>query len=374
MNRHRVYWVCQLAGWSVFFAINLIIVTLFQKFDWERTFLIALTCVLGLVATHLYRAFVRRRGWLTLSLSQLIPRVLLSTLVLATFIHAITDPVGRFVLELDTYEKINSEVGYLILSLFNGSAIMLLWSLIYFGLHYLWNYRQAEVDKWKLKAQVESTKLRALKLQLNPHFLFNSLNSVRALIVEDPDRAQTMVTRLAGLLRTTLRSDHTTTVPLQEEMRTVRAYLELESVRLEERLQTEIDVDPATFDHPVPFMLVQTLVENGIKHGIAARPKGGQITITARFADDGLKIRVTNTGHLDAAARPEGVGLQNARERLHLLFGGEASLRLFNADADTVAAEVTIPPVPLDSALSSEPAAAPSEAEPLSSVPNPTPS
>jgi LytS/YehU family sensor histidine kinase len=216
-----------------------------------------------------------------------------------------------------------------------------LWLAIYFGVHAAWNYRQAEVDKWKLEAQAETARLKALKLQLNPHFFFNSLNSLRALIAEDPDRAQRMVTRLARLLRTTLQVDDVKTVPLEEELSTVQTYLELEMVRFEERLQYEIDASEAARERPVPFLLGQTLVENAIKHGVAKQRDGGTITIKADVVADALRLRITNPGTLEAETG--GVGLANARERLQLLFGDEASLRVENATADTVEATAILP-------------------------------
>jgi LytS/YehU family sensor histidine kinase len=228
-----------------------------------------------------------------------------------------------------------------VLSLFGSSILLGLWLVIYFGVHAAWNYRQAEVDKWKLEAQAETARLKALKLQLNPHFFFNSLNSVRALIAEDPDRAQRMVTRLARLLRSTLQVDDVKTVPLEEELSTVRTYLELETVRFEDRLQYEINASDAALQRPVPFLLVQTLVENGIKHGVAERQGGGTITIEASVRNDALRLQVINPGTLDSETG--GVGLKNARERLQLLFGDDASLILENADAGTVVATAVLP-------------------------------
>ncbi|WP_457654379.1 sensor histidine kinase [Rhodocaloribacter sp.] len=125
-------------------------------------------------------------------------------------------------------------------------------------------------------------------------------------------------------------------------MNAVRAYLELEAVRLEERLRYEIDVDAAALRAPVPAMLVQTLVENGIKHGVATRPAGGQLRVTARMNGALLRLRVENTGTLGAEAKPDAVGIRNARERLRLLFGAGAALTLTGADGKVVA-EVVIP-------------------------------
>ena len=182
-------------------------------------------------------------------------------------------------------------------ALAGGIMLWLVWSTIYFGLHLSWNYRQSEINRLELAVQSREAKLSALRLQLNPHFLFNSLNSVRALVSEDPAQAQTMITRLSRLLRKTLQSSKVLMAPLREELRLARTYLELEAVRLEERLQFTIDADPETHEVPVPPLFVQTLVENAVKHGIAKLPDGGCVCVTARCdADDMLHVQVHNPG------------------------------------------------------------------------------
>ncbi|MFB6098653.1 MAG: sensor histidine kinase, partial [Salinibacter sp.] len=261
MSRKHAYWACQIGGWTLLVVFRIVLSYFFREVTWGHVLFNVILGTAGLVFTHLYRLVAKRRGWTHLSLKQLIPRVVLAALVLATLTHVTCDLVGRHLLELSFYEEIESEVGLLLASVVNGWILFMLWSVIYFGVHAVWNYRQAEVDKWKLEAQAETARLKAL----NPHFFFNSLNSVRALIAEDPDRAQRMVTRLARLLRNTLQVDDVKTVPLKEELSTVRTYLELESVRFEDRLRYEMDASDAALNRSVPFLLVQTLTENGIK-------------------------------------------------------------------------------------------------------------
>jgi hypothetical protein len=343
MNRTQAYWSCQLGGWGLYGLLTTAVFGL--RLGWDSHLFVntATAILVGIGVTHTFRAFVQRAAWTELELGRLVPRILGACLVLSALYTGVNDllvwagirtPIGF------------DEIGYwsvprVAFSVFGSAIILLPWLVIYFGVHYFWNYRQAEVDKWKLEAQAETARLKALKLQLNPHFFFNSLNSVRALIAEDPERAQRMVTRLARLLRTTLQVDDVKTVPLKEELSTVRTYLELETVRFEERLQYEIDASEAALRRPVPFLLVQTLVENSIKHGIAERQGGGTITIDATVADDTLHLTVTNPGTLES--EEGGVGLQNARERLQLLFGDEASLTLEQVPPDTVAATAVVP-------------------------------
>jgi hypothetical protein len=335
--------MCQIGGWTLVCGISLLLVNWKAQEGWAILVNQGIAVVLGIGLTHAFRAYVHRAGWKELSLKRLAPRVVGAALVLSVGFNVLSDLPAYY----DLIEVIGMEeerywtLHRFMLSLFGNSILMGLWLVIYFGVHLAWNYRQAEVDKWKLEAQAETARLKALKLQLNPHFFFNSLNSLRALIDEDPARAQRMVTRLARLLRSTLQVDDVKTVPLAEELSTVRTYLELEMVRFEDRLQYEIDATDAARDRPVPFLLVQTLVENGIKHGVATRQEGGMVTIRADVADDALRLQVINPGVLES--EEGGVGLDNARERLQLLFGNEASLTLENTDAETVTATAILP-------------------------------
>ena len=216
------------------------------------------------------------------------------------------------------------------------------WLRIYFGVHARRRRRAIELKALQLEVVAHDARLRALESQLNPHFLFNCLNSVRALIVEDPARAQTMVTRLAELLRYSLKSDRPDAVTLEEELAAVSDYIDLERVRFEERLAVDVAVEPGALGARVPRMLVLTLVENAVKHGIAQLPSGGGVWISARLADGHLKIEVANSGELQPGAEG-GVGLANARERLRLLYGAAASLTLTARDSRTVLAALALP-------------------------------
>jgi hypothetical protein len=343
MTRTQAYWICQIGGWSLVNGVSLFLLGWSAGEGWNLVLNFGLGTGTGIGLTHAFRAYARRTDWVDLPLRRLVPRILVAALILSILYDGIASGavylglVDVFGPEADKYWTVPRRA----LSVFGGSMIYGLWLVIYFGVHAVWNYRQAEVDKWKLEAQAETARLKALKLQLNPHFFFNSLNSVRALIAEDPDRAQQMVTRLARLLRTTLQVDDVKTVPLEEELSTVQTYLELETVRFEERLDYRIDASDAALDRAVPFLLVQTLVENGIKHGIAAQQAGGTIGIAATVENEALHLRVTNPGTI--SSEEGGIGLDNARERLRLLFGSDAALTLQNREADTVEAHVVLP-------------------------------
>ncbi len=205
--------------------------------------------------------------------------------------------------------------------------------------------RHEEEREGKLRAALSDAELRALEMQINPHFLFNCLNSIRALVAENPARAQDMITRLANIFRHNLHRPLGHTVSLSSEVEAVRDYLELESMRFEDRLRVEYSIAPGAEQSCVPSMLLQTLVENALKHGIAPRPAGGDLLIRAERTSGATKIEVENTGHLGLAEASSsgGVGLNNTRERLKLLYGDRASLQLRDSADGRVIATALIP-------------------------------
>jgi hypothetical protein len=381
MTRRRTYWLCQLGGWGAHALGEIVVLAFVSNYVLWGVLINVLNMAWGIGLTHGYRAFVKWRGWTSRSVGALAPRVAAATLVLSlTFvlgsqgIVTAASPLSPFdIPAMDLSPAWLGDLAYLTLRM---SPVLLLWSVLYFGIHYFWNYRDAEVDRLQLALNMRGAKLEALRLQLNPHFLFNSLNSVRALIGENPDAARRMVTKLARLLRAALSHSGEATVPLQTELRLVRTYLEVEAVRLEDRLRYEIDVDPAVDNPAVPLLLVQTLVENGIKHGVAPAPDGGSVQVDIRHVEQGdsgasadaedesaiLQIQVSNTGTLDrdaspapaqaepgrkepsqeGADQPRGVGVQNVRERLRLLYGASAQFALCETDG-RVEATVQIP-------------------------------
>jgi len=330
-RRTLAYLTCQAIGWSIWGALNIAMFAL-QRFpiDLRTISWAVLGALVAFSISHGFRTLVRRWRWAALPLRALVPRVVAGAVVqgalLDLWVFAIAGLTARAGEEQLGPAKL---VGFL----FNFSVLYLVWSLIYFGAHWLERSRYAD------RAQ-----LHHLKSQLNPHFLFNALNSVRGLVTEDPPRAQAAITRLAKLLRVALGSTTTDTIALARELEVVEDYLALEAVRLEERLRVALAIDDAARDAPVPALLVQTLVENAIKHGIARRRDGGEVAITARIADNVLVLHVANTSVDDAAPDAStGVGLANARERLALLFGPRATLRLDRSRADRTVAEVRIP-------------------------------
>jgi LytS/YehU family sensor histidine kinase len=238
--------------------------------------------------------------------------------------------------KLNGLQKISANV-------FTSFIYLFIWNSIYFIYHYIAESRRQQVDKLKLEALVKTLELKTIKAHINPHFIFNALNSIRALIDENPGRARQAVTALGNMLRSSMYSDQQETIPLEKELKIVEDYLALEQIRFEDRLVLVYDVAPETLSNPIPPMMLQMLVENAIKHGINKSVKGGEVKITAENKNNFFNLVVQNIGTLDRTMNLEGFGLQSTESRLELLFGAAAQFSITELDGPLVEAKITIP-------------------------------
>ena len=341
-NRTKFYWLSQFGGWMLFSIINTIVISFYEGITIERFLLWLLLGLLGISFTHILRSIIKKNGWLNLSPKKIILRVLISSLIIGTLMFAITHAlnVAFDITDLSKFKLITPFV-----VVFNLSSVVLVWCLIYFSVHYFENYQKAEIEALIWEAAVKDFELKTLKSQLNPHFMFNAMNSIRALIEENPEVAKNAITKLSNILRYSLKIERNETVPFEEEIKTVEDYLALESVRFEERLKFNINISPSSAKVEIPPMMIQTLVENGIKHGISKMQNGGEITIDSNVIDSKLKIQIKNTGKIldDDIKNSTGFGLNNTRHRLNLLYGEEGKFNIHNIDENNVAVEIEIP-------------------------------
>jgi signal transduction histidine kinase len=353
--KERLYVLCQSCGWLFLLGLQMVFLFAFPSkqsvpFE-ERLFSIALFVMIflqGWLITHYTRPLISRWGWKDLGWRALLPRIFALSAVQSTLWIVVGFGYIYGVLRMPWTEEL-SLLGVMAVNWVYDVIMLGVWLCFYFFYHLFDRFNRSELERAQLAASVKEAELRSLKSQVNPHFIFNSLNSLRALIDEDPARARQSVTQLANLLRYSLQSGQLETVPFEDELRIVNDYLALEQVRHEERLRVRLDVAPETLQLPIPPMLLQTLVENAVKYGISTHHEGGEIAIIARQQNGALRLQVTNPGSLpDAARSPRanastGLGLKNAGERLRLLFGESATLQLRAAAPGMVVAEAVIP-------------------------------
>ena len=342
MNRKKVYWISQISGWSIFALVNIVLLAFFRHLTWDRVLVLLYFCFSAVSFTHILRTIIKKKNWVSLILKKVIPRVIISSIIIGAIIYLILFFVD---LATGTYDHEKFKIGVLLAELFQFFIVIFLWELIYFAVHYFENYKRVQIESLIWEAAVKDFELKTLKSQLNPHFMFNALNSIRALIQVDPSSAQTAVTKLSNILRYSLKMERIETVPLGEEIQTVGDYLALESIRFEERLKYNIEFDPKSGSIEIPPMMIQTLVENGIKHGISKRTAGGNISVKSEVINSHLHVKIINSGHLEESLMQssQGFGLNNTKHRLHLLYGETASFSIKNVGENEVQAELVIP-------------------------------
>jgi len=346
LSRKQLYWISQITGWYLFVGINLFIISSFEEITWQRVLVWIFLGFLGIVFTHVIRGVIRKNNWLNLPLKNTIPRILTTSIITGIIIYALVFAASYLA---GTFKQEEYNFARLVAGIINTSILILLWCLIYYVVHYMENYKKKEIESLIWEAAVKDYELKTLKSQLNPHFMFNAMNSIRALIEEDPESAKVAITKLSNILRYSLQMERMERVPLEDEIETVKNYLDLERIRFEDRLKYKLDIDRSTQKIEIPPMMIQTLVENGIKHGVAKRTEGGEIHLKSKLLTttngSKLKIEIRNSGHFseEQLKNSSGFGVSNTKHRLNLLFGDDAHFSIKNENGNTVLAEIEIP-------------------------------
>ncbi len=339
--RIRKYWAYQVIGWGLFFSINAFFAFTFDSVNVDFVKRLIIFVLLGVIFSHLMRFTIIRSNILLKPLRQQLIGFILITLVFAFIIACLESLLTKDFRSRQVQSY--SETKIIIINTSYSFVYLFIWNCIYFIYHYIQKNQKQQVDTLKLEALVKELELKTIKAHINPHFIFNALNSIRALIDENPERARTAITELSNILRSSMQSDKSETVPLQRELNIVKDYLALEHIRFEDRLKVEYQIDEDTLNQPVPPMMLQTLVENAIKHGISKELAGGTIKITSDFTEDYHELLVQNTGYLSTARNGEGFGLASTQNRLHLMFGEKADFQINEIDNNIVEARIRIP-------------------------------
>jgi sensor histidine kinase YesM len=341
LNQKNMYWIFQSVGWFAWASNEALLYTNQYGWKWAWVFSSIINILLAVWLTHQYKLISRRFHWLELRFSRLIQYNLLALFFMAGLLVALNIPMDYMFLG-ENYEVVLSP--FIVLQIFfNFMKPLAIWQLIYFFFQYSKKSLLMERQNNQLERTILETEGKVLRAQMNPHFVFNALNSIRALITEDPQKAKKGINQLSKLLRSSLLTDRKKTIPLSEELETIADYLALEKIRYEDRLDWEIRGESSLKKAQVPPMLLQTLVENSIKHGISHSVKGGKIEVLMEKSEGNLCIRVINPGNLKSKGEDVGVGIENSRHRIQLLFGETAQLILRPLDKNKVEAVLILP-------------------------------
>jgi Histidine kinase len=331
---HRGYWICQVAGWGLVCSFNSAFV-LFSMPQALPSYLLiyGVASIAGIGLSHVWRGILKRRGWLErvdrtpwLTLAGVVCAFGVLLLMVTSAMFFIVRPQGM----MSGYAWVPSAAIFWIFT-------FIAWTGFYAFVQSRRRAVRLDAERLRLEVLAKDAELRALQAQINPHFFFNSLNSLRALIYENPNAAAGMVDQLAGLMRYTLASSDAKTVPLRAEMDAVRAYLAIEKIRFEERLRVNISIDPGCEQQPIPPMTVQALVENAVKYGVERSASGSDIDIKITREEGYVNVQVSNSGVLAARNDSTRVGFTNSQKRLALLSGASATLQLSERDGRVIA-------------------------------------
>lgn len=333
----------QLMGWGMFLLINTFFAISFNQLNLVFLGRSILFVAMGILFTELMRQFIRKVKLLNRPLNAQIFGTLLINLFFSLVIALVFSKM-TLLMGIRIEEEMEVKEAFVIISnTFYSFVYLFIWSLIYFIVHYVDQSRSQQLDTLRLQALVKELELKTIKSHINPHFIFNALNSIRALIDENPERARNAITRLSNILRSSMHAENIEMVPLSRELEIVRDYLALEHIRFEERLKVEYQIAEETMPMPVPYMMLQTLVENAIKHGISQHVQGGLISIQSFVSEGCHQLVIRNSGKMNGQMNKSGFGLQSTSSRLGMLFGKKANFEIRDLPGNLVEAKVNIP-------------------------------
>ena len=319
-DKSRAFWVLQTIGWSFYLMLRLTSgVGAGMSVSWIVPLLVSTATgySLTLIMGGVFRWLINRRPFVTWGLSVV-------TFIVAVLLHSMVDAWVFNLLEREG----GSFNGALFLSAISLNSLLLgAWAALYYGINFYLIIEEQADQLLKLENQATSAQLAMLRYQLNPHFLFNTLNSISTLVLlKQTERANAMLSRLSSFLRYTLANEAIAQVTIEQEVETLKLYLEIEKMRFEDRLRPSFDIDPAVEHAKLPSLLLQPLVENAIKYAVTPQEEGADIAVAARLAGDRVQITVADTGgecgdHGMGESGSTGVGLANIRDRLSQAYG-----------------------------------------------------
>ncbi|NAS29384.1 histidine kinase [Flavobacteriaceae bacterium R38] len=337
------FWFLQIIGWGIPITINGIGKIVMDSFSskyytYAEIFIIFLS---GITCSTLLRNYLKKHisfdGFKTKEIFKIL---------IAYFITSIAFAIS-FLFALPFYKLFNGEylelTSLLIISnILNAFAFIFLWLIFYIAIKSSRRVRENKIERLQMESTIKEAQLNTLKGQINPHFMFNSLNNIRGLMLEDVDKSREMITRLSEMLRYSLSKNNIDFIALNEEIEVIENYIELSKIQLEDRLVFTSEIASNLLHIEVPPMLIQMLIENAVKHGISNQKNGGIVKLNIFEKNKNLVIEVINTGKLASTKGTTKIGLKNIEDRLVLLYGGKANFSLSESN-NHVTATIQIP-------------------------------
>ncbi|WP_242535581.1 sensor histidine kinase [[Muricauda] lutisoli] len=344
-KRNIAFWVLQLLGWGF---INSIAALIPQNISIEMTiFSIIVGIFIGVFSTSILRWYLKRNVHFDSFGSKEVLKIIVSTLLASAIFGLLNVFFGYIYIEFGpelTEAEMHMFEGYdkIMVQVLNSVFLVGAWTITYLVIKLLLKLNQNRIERLELNTTLKQAQLNTLKGQINPHFMFNSLNNIRGLMLEDVEKSREMLTKLSEIIRYSLTKHNINDIPVREELEVVDNYIDLSKIQLEDRLEFVKQVEEETLDLRIPPMIIQLLIENAAKHGISNLKNGGRILLAIFKKGNDLFIEVRNTGKLNISEDSTKLGLKNIEQRLKLLYADKASFKLEEI-SDEVVAEIKIP-------------------------------
>lgn len=344
INKYRwdiAFWAVQCIGWG---GLTYIAYLFTPNTDgYKETnfffFLLIVTFGIGITSTGLLRWYLKANVSLDNFNTQELVKILFAVGAASLLYFGLSYATGYlkayFDSEVVKIPEIYKEFG-LGLALLNSFLTIIGWTIFYMSVKIVFKLNADRLERSELNAALKQSQLNTLKGQINPHFMFNSLNNIRGLMLEDVERSRDMLTKLSEMLRYSLTKNDVNSIALKDELEMVENYVALSKIQMEDRLQFKTEIAPDTMDQLIPPMIIQLLVENATKHGISKLKDGGTIKLRTAHQNNELLISVSNTGKLTIAKDSTQLGLKNIKQRLRLLYGDKASFTLEEVNGEVV--------------------------------------
>ena len=342
MNNKKYYWLCQLIGWGGMVNIETINYTFFivGKFSFDLLKSLLFDALIGLIITHLFKIVIGKKTFFHKSKTSIWLIALLSTFLLALVINVIGFIPSLFQKNgMNLFKSITPV--YFFGLVMNWMRYAGVWVIIYFMYKLIQQNNRIIKEKLVLENITKTTELELLKTQLNPHFLFNALNSIKALVIINPEVSRDAIVKLSELLRFTLQYGKEKLIPIHDEIAEVKKYLELEQLRFEERLTVKYIISEDTLSQTIPPATILTLAENAVKHGVSKIPENSIVVISTKIEDNFMIVCIMNNGKY-FISESNGIGIKQITKRLEEIYQHKALFSIYQ-EGNNVVASIKVP-------------------------------
>ncbi len=338
-KKEILFWILQFGGWMFINSFIFIVHLGFSELYILSSFFA--NSIIGIISTSLFRTYLNNNIDIEYFGKSSIRNLVISFFASSIFYYFLVYSSEEFYEIIigrteDENQFIKENINFLY-GVFNAMITIFGWTIIYFTIKFILNENKNRLDNIALNTTLKEAQLNALKGQINPHFMFNSLNNIRGLMLEDVDKSREMITKLSDMLQYALSKNKVDLISLREEIEMVDNYIALAKIQMEDRLVYDKKIANDTLSISIPPMIIQLLVENAAKHGISNLKSGGTIVLETFFNNDELQVIVTNTGKLSISENSTKLGLKNIKQRLRLVYGPKASFSLEEVSEEVVA-------------------------------------